>query len=385
MIDLNDLQEKGEGAVDIVKAVGIKAEMDKNGLPIVTAHSTKQICTLDELVRTGEWDPSVWEVDRAKSNVWHQMSGANGLIPLFQITAFMRRRLVPPAVLEEVFRKGVKAFYAGLKVDVGPTKKTMNGIMVEFAAPDLHIGKLAWGDETGHGHWDCNLAVAAWKAAFIDLVKRAPEAEEAWLPLGHDFFNVDNDQGTTTAGTPQDEDGRWQKTFIIGVELAKWTIGLLRKKYPKVKVQIIRGNHDVQRSFYLGVVIEEFARQAKGVTVDNLPTNRKYYEWGETGIGMTHAYKLNDKRLAEVCQFEGREIWGRVKRFEVHVGHKHIEETVMVGGIKIRRIPTLCPPDAWHADSAYVMAGQAAQAFVYDQIGLQTVLNHYPNPKLFEK
>ena len=35
----------------------------------------------------------------------------------------------------------------------------------------------------------------------------------------NDFFNCDNPAQTTSAGTPQDVDVRWQKLFNVGVEM----------------------------------------------------------------------------------------------------------------------------------------------------------------------
>jgi predicted phosphodiesterase len=256
--------------------------------------------------------------------------------------------------------------------------------MVEFALPDLHLGKLAWSEETGHGNWDLKIAENVYKEAIEDLLSRSPEAEEAWLIVGNDFFNVDNDAGTTTAGTPQDEDGRWQKTFKKGKEILLWSIGRLRKKYSKVKVIVVYGNHDKQRTYYVGEVLAEAAKSMTGVEVDNRPLDRKFFQWGDTGLGFTHGDRIKVRDLAHLVQNEARQIWGNTKRFELHLGHLHQDIVKSLGGVTVRWIPALCPPDAWHSKSGYTMSEKAAMLFEYDQSGMKNLYVHYPRKELFE-
>lgn len=291
---------------------GVRISTDKDGLPIIESHPTKQIKTLDELLQQANYSLDEWEVLQSVANVWHQMSGANGLVPLWQVKATLRRKDLSREQVSEIIRESIKALRESIrtalpKVKVSPKGK---GVMCEFALPDLHLGKLAWSEETGHGSWDLKIARKVYETALDDLIARAPEAEEAWFVIGNDFFNVDGDTKTTTAGTPQDEDGRWQKTFREGKTLIMQSIGRLKKKFPKVKVIVVYGNHDKQRSFYLGELLYEVARAIgdPSLTIDNRPLSRKFYQWGETGIGFTHGDKLKEKNLAHICQYEAREI-----------------------------------------------------------------------------
>lgn len=379
---------QSEGKSHLVEKTGIRVVNGRDGMPIIEAHATNQIKTVDELLEQANYSPQEWEVISSEASVSHQMSKINGLVPLWRVKAKLSKKELTTDYIAELFKAGTKAFKDALKVPLSKLakkdSKTAKGVMVEFALPDLHLGKLAWDDETGGGHWDLGIAEKVWKDAILDLTARAPKAEQAWIIVGNDFFNVDNQEGETTSGTPQDEDGRWQRTFQKGQELMFWTIGILRRKFPKVKVIMIYGNHDSQRAFYLGECLANRFNGDNSVEIDNAPRYRKYYQWGETGLGYTHGDRIKVKDLANLCQNEAREIWGKTKRFELHLGHLHQDIVKTLGGVLVRWIPALCPPDAWHSKSGYTMSEKAAMLFEYDQKGMRNLHLHYPSQKNFD-
>jgi predicted phosphodiesterase len=303
------------------------------------------------------------------------------LIHLWQAKARLKRLDFSQKQIAELFKSALAKVKVALKTPIPKYKHTPTGKMFMLGVPDLHLGKYAWSEETGHGNWDCKLAKAAWEEAIDDLLSRAPECDECWFPIGNDFFNVDDYLQNTTAGTHQDEDGRWQKTFRYGVEMTKWAIARCRKKFPHVKVIMVYGNHDRQRSWYLGELLLELSEFMDGVEVDNRPLDRKYFKWGQTGIGIAHGDRLKEKDLSNLCQNEAREIWGETKRFELILGHIHNPVVKTLGGVLTRWLSALCPPDMWHSKSGYTMAEKTATGFVYDMVGMVMQLTHYPQEK----
>ena len=370
---------------EIRESIGLKVSKDASGMPILEAHTTKQIKTLEGLLEEANYSLDEWEVERSVANVWHQMSTTNGLVPLWQVKATLRRRDLSPDMISDLISKGLSAFKKAIAMKLPQPRlnPSSQGVMVEFNQPDLHLGKLAWSEETGHGNWDIKIAAKAYREGLEDLISRSPDANEAWLLAGSDFYNVDSDTKMTTAGTVQDEEGRWQKSFIVGEELMQWAIGRLRKKYPVVRVIIIPGNHDGQWSFYLGRCLDAFFRNEKSIIIDNRPLRRKYYSWGNTGLGYAHGNDIKSGDLGSLCQYEAREIWGATKRFEMHIGHLHQDIVKTIGGVIVRWVPALCPPESWHNSKGYVMSEKASMAFVYDQDGMKNMIVHYPNPELF--
>ena len=87
---------------------------------------------------------------------------------------------------------------------------------MEFAPFDLHWGKLAWDEESGE-NYDMDLAAEALNKSIdytIEMASKFP-ITKIIFPFGQDFFQTDNEQGTTTAGTQQDTDSRFKKIFKV--------------------------------------------------------------------------------------------------------------------------------------------------------------------------
>lgn len=349
---------------------------EEDGFTTLEAQKGSQIRSLDDLLEVAEIDLEKYEVVKHVANVWNTFSGQHGLVDLWQVKAWLQRKPITPEEVKKIVAEGLR----GVKLAKDVLRKVVkSGKMVEFAIPDLHLGKHAWDEETGGGNWDLKIAEQTFKECLEDLISKAPkDAEEAVFVLGNDFFNVDNTSYETSAGTLQDEDGRWQKSFRKGQALVIWAIERLKKAYPKVKVVVVYGNHDNQRTFYLGEIVRQLYSGSKTVTVDNSPKARKYISWGETLIGLTHGDRIKFSDLAHLAQNEARELWGKTKRCEYHLGHFHHDAVKEFAGVKIRIIPSLCPPDAWHAKSGYTTSERAAMAFVYDKKALQSILYAYP-------
>ena len=125
-------------------------------------------------------------------------------------------------------------------------------LMLELPIMDLHLGKLAWREETGQDY-DLKIAGQLYKETVEDILGKVKSCnfkiDHIAFPIGQDFYHVDNDQSKTTAGTQVDTDSRWQKMYKKGVELLVWTIEELRQLAP-VEVMYVPGNHDHQYSYF---------------------------------------------------------------------------------------------------------------------------------------
>lgn len=233
------------------------------------------------------------------------------------------------------------------------------GLLCEMALFDLHLGKLCWAPEVGEDY-DTRLAMRVYRQALAGLVSQARRWPVAryLFPIGNDFYNVDNGLGTTTAGTRQDEDGRWKKSFVAGVGLVAEAVATLARLAP-VDVLVCAGNHDSERAFYMGEVIRATFRASRGVNVDNSPTVRKYYTWGQCLIGFTHGDKEKARDLPLIMATEQPRAWGRSKFREMHLGHFHHRRDIAFqpvaeqSGVRVRMIPSLAPADAWHKGQGY--------------------------------
>jgi len=242
------------------------------------------------------------------------------------------------------------------------------GIMLELMIPDLHLGKLAWGEETGYGNYDSKEACRLYREAVSTLVARTAHWSPEFITLivGNDFFHSDNKQGTTTKGTPLDNDSRFAKMFRAGRQMMTDVIEALHAHAP-VRVICQPGNHDSQSAWLLGEALECWFRHTPTVEVLNAPTPRKYMEWGAVLLMWEHGDKGKREDTPLLMAVEQPEAFGRTAFREIHTGHLHKVQTNERMGIRVRVCPALCDADAWHSESHYVGNMRQAEAFVWSK------------------
>ncbi len=134
-----------------------------------------RIQTLDELVAHCKIDLSIWEVVSFIVNKWEvgAVLGKREKItvePLFQVKATLHRKVaVADARAEiELLKKEARS-HAKLFTIVPPTGRH-SGNMLEINIPDLHVGKLAWGKETGWDNYDVKIAETIYEQALDALI-----------------------------------------------------------------------------------------------------------------------------------------------------------------------------------------------------------------------
>ena len=338
----------------------------------VVSSVSERITTLEALLSACSVDSDYWMVKDYLINKWEQGmdDGEGGILirPLFQIKA----NLVKQPGLDEM-QKIANAFRSQSRTYSQPVLKLQSapreGSLYEINVADLHIGKLAWGEETGDADYDSKVACNLFEESIQSLIAKAPKTtERILLPVGNDFLNVDSMSRETTGGTPQDEDGRWQKTFTTAVNLLSKSIDYLVRTAP-VDIIIVPGNHDTQRGFYLGEVLRNRYHTHKLVSVDNTPKLRKYYAYGKNLLGFTHGDKEKIGILPLLMATECQGAWGSYNYREWHLGHLHTEIIRENNGVIIRNLSSLSSADAWHANNGYKGNTRKAEAFTYRATG----------------
>lgn len=335
--------------------------------------------TLEYVLDSVQVDQREWAVDRWLANRWDVTAKTNSgdLVTRsnWQIKVWFKRR-APRAVIRawDSFIAELKETGAGspeipqLQLPQVPGED----VMLEVSVPDPHLGKRVWGVETGGPDWDSGLAAKAFVGAIAALLGRATKhynVVQVALPIGNDFFNVDNAAGTTTAGTPQDEDGRYQLTFRRGIRALQDGINLAAAVAP-VRIEVVPGNHDTERMWYAGEVLAAIYADSKRVTIDNAPNTRKYLLWESTLLGWTHGKDERPGKLPLVMATDVPDLWAASKHREWHLGHIHHKSTVIVPmesedqRVRVRYLPSLCPPDAWHVRNLF-NGLRAAEVYIW--------------------
>ena len=276
----------------------------------------------------------------------------------------------------ESFREEVKAHHPASHHP--PVPRMVDGQLLEISIPDLHFGLLSWHRETG-ADYDIHIARRVYLEA-IDrmLVWAVPyKLEKILLVIGHDFFNSDTPENTTTKGTRQDDDSRWPKTFEEGWKTVRDAVEKCLCLAP-VKVLVIRGNHDTQRAFFLGEVIKAWFSQNPKVDVDNEPTDYKVFQFGKCLIGHTHGHLCKHEKLPGIFATDFSAMWGETIHRVVRVGHGHVEEVKSYPGMTVEMVPSLGAPSAWTASSGY-RSIRSAHAYIWDkENGNQYIFKHKP-------
>jgi len=239
-------------------------------------------------------------------------------------------------------------------------KKPKDPICYEISLPDIHYGKIT--DESPE------TLEKNYLKAIQDLHRKADglEIERFLLPVGNDGLNSEGMSRATTKGTPQQDSMRWRQSFRGYWHLVTKAIDYLTEFAP-VDVVVIQGNHDFERMFYVGEVLDALYHNNKNVTVDNSLESRKYYEYGTNMIMFTHGDKEKAAELPLLIATEQPEMWSRCKVREVHCGHKHKEMLNEYMGTKVRFIPSICANDTWHKTQGYVGTLRCGQAYIWNK------------------
>lgn len=332
--------------------------------------TAEPVRTLADLIRVCEIDTDSWEIERWVANKWEMgytdaQSEAH-VRPLFQIKAWLKRKRHTLAVREELADL-VATAKARIPARVSRLKaRAASGYMLELAIPDLHIGKLAWATETGEANYDSTIAERVFLEALDTLLARTRSYpfEQIVFPVGNDLLNADNLQGTTTRGTPQSTDTRYQKSFALARRLMTTAIDRLRSLAP-VYVLMVPGNHDTLTTWHLGDSLSCFFHQTSDVVIDNEPRHRKYHQFGKVMLMFTHGDKGKRPNYPLVMATEEPQMFGSTIHREAHTGHLHQLRVEELHGVKVRISPALCPADAWHAEQMFTGNARAAEAFVW--------------------
>ncbi len=242
-------------------------------------------------------------------------------------------------------------------------------VMLEIQIPDLHMGKMAWAEETGEANYDAKIAETLYRSAFTALLDRT----HAYMPnrivliVGSDGLHSDTKQGTTTAGTPLDIDSRYHKNYMTLQRCTVWAAQLAANRAPLVDVYAIPGNHDTLASWHLGNALSLVFQNEPRVTVHNTPKMRQYCEHGKVMLMFTHGNQGKLERYPNLMAADEPEMWGRAHYREAHTGDKHQTKVQEFMGTRVRICPALCPADAWHAEKHFLHQQRAAEAFVWDK------------------
>ena len=341
---------------------------------------TRKPQTLEEVTKMFEVDVKKWECIKFTVSNWDVTSTKAGRTATnYAVKAEFKKRtdLINYEELLQKFLEDTKKTQPVIWNAQSYYSKSEN--MLEVNLADLHIGKLAWGKETGEDY-DWKIASERVKSVISNIIEtnKNNDIEKIIFIIGNDIMHYDTMGKTTTSGTPQDTDIRFQKMFNIACDLMVQSIMSLSAIAP-IDIIYVPSNHDFQTSYYLIMYLSAYFRNNKSVNIDTSPKPRKYFEWGKCLIGWSHGDK-EKSRISGIMQIEASEAWGRSKYRYFQLAHLHSEHCREENGVIIRNVSSITGTDAWHNTVGFIGATKKAQSFLYNKDdGLIQIQNHIIN------
>lgn len=332
------------------------------GAEYVTEVETSVPKTLDEVVQLCAVDMEKWE---AKSfGVVKKHGGAFGWNVRFS------KKIVNPLLTTESIKELVAQISESRPnwSKVKPAKTNPEDSLYLLGMVDTHIGKLAHGEETGWDDYDSKIAVEEYRKSREALLGHiSPErVGRVLIPVGNDLLHVDSQLNETAHGTKQDVDSRVHKLFQTATSLMIETITMVAKNYP-VDVVVVRSNHDYNTIFYLGEVLKAYFHEHPNVTINNAPTARKYYKFGNSLLAFTHGDSEKQESLPLTMANECKNDWASTtQRFWI-CGHYHREIVKDIQGVRVFILPSLSSPDSWHSKNGYVGVIRGSVGMEFDK------------------
>ena len=355
----------------------VEVEIQSNGTQTSTIRvklTNEQKKDSDFLLKVHGYDPNYWEIVNAKQTIWNQNSNKKGMIDLYSSKITVR-----PRKGFNWNEENIRKIFDSLGEDkvfepelYECTQESKNLLFIPLA--DIHFGLMATLELSGE---DYNTRIARKRVRYVvDKILEKIEGKQIdriIFLIGNDGINADNLNGTTTNGTPQDNQLNWFETIRQFTDLMVETIDKLIKVAP-VLAFFVPSNHDLHSMFGICETLKAYYRNCPSLTICNEATQRKYFRFGKNMIGFSHDEK--EKNVAKIMAAEQPKIWGETKFKYFMISHLHHEIVKDDYGVDIRRLPTISGRSYWTNKCGFVGTKKQGQAFIFNEDeGLTDLIN----------
>ena len=319
--------------------VQVTREVEGRELNLVLKADRLPVTTFEELVSFFEIDLERWQPRSQRYNFWGSSDN-----PQFQVRADFVER--PYQGLAARDREAVREFAAQFAPDL-PDLEWFDssgescGRLLEIMVADLHAAKFV------ENRYDLEESLYRMRDGIKRILRRAnvDGIEHIALVFNGDTFNDDGRNRTTTKGTPQESEGRWQTVFSrIREEISE--VAVLCGYVAPTTLYILPGNHDRERAYYLQDALSGWLSKHPHIEVVTDFEDRAYIDWGVATIGLTHGDEAKPPDLAMTLLREtdptGKHVW------EWHLGHIHTRRIDELHGVTLRRFRSPSEADEWH-------------------------------------
>lgn len=242
---------------------------------------------------------------------------------------------------------------------------TNQDLLAFYAVTDLHLGALAWHEETGGDDYDTAIAERLIEDWFTAAIATAPAAQTAVLAQIGDLLHWDGFDSVTPASRHVlDGDSRFPKMVRAAIRVLRKIVRRLLEKHDFLHIIMADANHDPASEVWLREMFAAHFEDEPRVTVDQSSSTYYAYQHGEVSLFVHHGHRRNVGNVDTVFAGRFREMYGRTRHSYAHLGHLHSDELKSTNLMKVERHETLAAPDAYAANGGW-LSGRSAKVIVY--------------------
>lgn len=239
---------------------------------------------------------------------------------------------------------------------------------------DDHVNMRAFASETGE-NWDLAKCLEVYTRTFEELMNEIPNGGVGMLMNLGDQFHANDHMAVTPASKHKlDVDIPFAEAARYVINLNRFRITEMLKKFDKVTVNGIRGNHDEDAMVLLYESLRIAFENEERVEFGYSDSGQLAIGYGKNMIGFDHGDRGKPETLAGNIANDYPEIFGNSKHRYLHTAHIHHDnEKDTWGAFLWRSHRTLSARDKYSASNKY-HSPRTLKAFVYDPEGGEKVI-----------
>jgi hypothetical protein len=246
---------------------------------------------------------------------------------------------------------------------------------------DMHIGMLAWHEETGEDY-DLKIAEELVTSAIDHLVKASGPCGSALIVFIGDTGHYDSTIAVTPAHKNQlDADSRYPKMIRALIRSIRYTITTTLLNHERVEVIVEIGNHDPYTAVFLAECLYNLYENEPRVIINRSPSHYHYFEFGANLIGTHHGHGAKMEKLPLIMATDKPEAWGRTKHRAWLTGHIHHKQFSDFNGCTVESLRILAAPDAYAHQKGYRPIRNMVSIVLHREDG--EVARHTVSPRMF--
>lgn len=319
------------------------------------------------LLESHGYDVSKWEIVNFKASTWDTQLKGGKVVELCSSKLTVKPR-VNPAWTREIIKDVI------LSLDNIP-RKTLNinlnrnddSEKLLFVRPaDFHYNLKSTMLVTGN-EYNTEIAEKYLRYVIDETYNRVKDIkfEKVLFTIGDDFINADNIQGSTTAGTPQDNELPWEEAFRGATRLIRDCIENLREIAP-VDVVNIQSNHDQHTMFGISEALGLRYEDCDSINIINNPQPIQEYVYGSNLMYLAH--DINVKEALKIISSKGKKHWSHCNNIMCILAHKHQSmQYERMGELEMFRLPTISGWSRWANGKGYHHCEKRADIYIIDK------------------